>query len=87
MTTEKAVGLAMNMARKTAKPRTITDILTALSVCLTFLSMIPYQLGDAATIISPEWKGRLVLIGTFSTVALQVIRPYLPSPNQPKNTQ
>jgi hypothetical protein len=66
------------------KTRNVTDILTAIASVLTVLAALPYELGDVATIIPPSWKPHVALVGVIATVALRIIRPFLPSPNTPK---
>lgn len=68
---------------KTSKPRTLADLLIVLSVLLTVLAALPYQLGDLATLIPPDWKPVIALTGIIASTLLGAIRPYLPSPNAP----
>lgn len=81
--TTKIKTAARTAATKAAKPRVLVDFLTALSLLLTVVSGWSYQLGDIATVVPPEWKPKLAAAGAIATVALQLLRPFLPSPNQP----
>lgn len=85
MTTEQAKGAvkaaASTVARKSRKPRVIADLLIVLSVILTVLSALPYELGEIATTIPPDWKPVIALLGVIATTALGAIRPYLPNPD------
>jgi hypothetical protein len=51
---------------------TISGIGTAIFGLLTMLAALPYQLGDVATIIPPEYKSKVVAVGIFATFALRV---------------
>lgn len=79
-TVKAAAGRA---ARKTKKPRVAVDLLLVLSIVLTVLAALPYQLGELATIIPPSWKPAIALLGLVASMVLGAIRPYLPSPNVP----
>lgn len=41
---------------------------------LTALAAAPYSLGEVATIIPPEWKERVFVVGAIATMLLRVIR-------------
>ena len=41
---------------------------------LTALAAAPYTLGEVATIIPPEWKERVFVMGAIATMLLRVIR-------------
>ena len=49
--------------------KTVSAGITAL---LVGLSAAPYELGDVATIIPPEWKARLFTLSIISTFLLRV---------------
>lgn len=83
MNVESVKAAAGNAARKTAKPRVIVDLLTVLSVLLTVLAALPYQLGDISGTFPPSWKPGLTLAGIIASTLLAAIRPYMKSPNQP----
>ena len=51
---------------------TISGIGAAIFSVLTILAALPYQLGDLATIIPPEWKAKVVTIGIIATTLLRV---------------
>ena len=41
---------------------------------LTALAAAPYTLGEVATIIPPEWKEKVFVVGAIATMLLRVIR-------------
>lgn len=82
-TMESVKTAAGNAVAKSKKPRVIVDLLTVFSVVLTVLSALPYQLGEVATVIPPEWKPILTLTGIIAGTTLAAIRPYMKSPNAP----
>ncbi len=47
-------------------------IASTLVSALTILAALPYQLGELSTIIPPNWKPTIVVIGLISTIALRV---------------
>lgn len=51
------------------KTRLTADITSG----LTILAALPYELGEAATMIPPHWKQRVVVVGLIATVALRII--------------
>lgn len=51
---------------------TISGIGTAAATLLTTLAILPYQLGDIATIIPPEYKVIVFKVGAVATVILKV---------------
>ena len=53
---------------------------------LTALAAAPYSLGEAATIIPPEWKQRVFIAGAIATLILRVIRDNTPPPTQPSQS-
>lgn len=55
----------------------VTGIMEAIAGVLTVLAMLPYELGDLATKIDPNFKPMLVKIGLVSTFALVVINRLL----------
>lgn len=59
------------MSRKEA----ILKLCGAITSLLTVLSGVTYALGDAATIIPPEWKERVFLGSAFATVGLRAWMP------------
>jgi hypothetical protein len=50
----------------------VSGIGSAIFGLLTMLAALPYDLGNVATIISPEWKGKIVTVGIIATLALRV---------------
>ena len=52
---------------------------------LTALAAAPYTLGEVATIIPPEWKEKVFVVGAIATVILRIIRDNVPLTTQ--NTQ
>lgn len=50
----------------------LVAILGDLTFVLTLLASAPYELGEVATLFSPDLKGKLTAIGAFATVALKV---------------
>src|SRR5688572_11378549 len=56
---------------------TLAGIGTAIMGVLTGLAALPYELGDVATIISPEAKPWLVKVSGISTVILFLIKSAL----------
>lgn len=40
---------------------------------LTFLAALPYELGEVATIIPPEWKARLAVTSAIAALLLRVL--------------
>lgn len=51
---------------------TVSGIGTAIFGLLTALAALPYQLGDIATVIPPEWKSKVVTAGIIGTVGLKI---------------
>ena len=49
---------------------------------LTALAAAPYTLGEVATIIPPEWKERVFVVGAIATMLLRVIRDNGASPTK-----
>ena len=68
---------------QTKKPRVAVDLALVVSVVLTVLAALPYQLGDVATIIPAAWKPVIALAGVIASAVLGAIRPYMPSPHAP----
>lgn len=66
----------------TKKLRPLSDILAALSSFLAIAAALPYELGDVATIIPPEWKARVAVAGAVAACLQRVLRPYLPHPRK-----
>ena len=52
---------------------TLTGIGAAVTSTLTILAALPYQLGDAATVIPPEWKSKIVMTGLAASLVLRVL--------------
>jgi hypothetical protein len=52
---------------------TLSGIGAALTSALTAIAALPYQLGDVATIIPPQWKARVTIAGIVATVILKSI--------------
>jgi len=52
---------------------TLSGIGAALTSALTAIAALPYQLGDIATIIPPQWKARVTIAGIIATVILKSI--------------
>jgi hypothetical protein len=52
---------------------TLSGIGAALTSTLTVIAALPYQLGDLATIIPPEYKSRVVIAGLIATTILRVM--------------
>lgn len=50
----------------------ISGIGSAVFGLLTLLAALPYQLGDIATIIPPEYKAKIFLYGAAATSALRI---------------
>ena len=59
---------------------TLLKIGAALSSALTTLAVLPYQLGDIATIIPAEWKAKVTLVGIIATAILRVLGQTVPQP-------
>lgn len=53
---------------------TLSGIGAALMSALAGLAALPYQLGDVATIIPPEWKARVVMVSLCAAFALRVVQ-------------
>ncbi len=51
---------------------TVSGIGSAIFGLLTMLAALPYDLGNIATLIPPEWKSKLVTVGVIATLALRV---------------
>lgn len=51
----------------------LSAIGVAIMGLLTALAAAPYQLGDVATIIPPEWKAKLFLGSAIATFILKII--------------
>ncbi len=49
-----------------------TIVGATLTSALTILAALPYQLGDLATIIPPEWKPKVVAAGLIATTVLRI---------------
>jgi hypothetical protein len=60
-----------------------TRIAAAITSCLTMLAALPYELGEAATIIPPAWKARLVVVGLIATLILRAISSAQTPPPKP----
>jgi len=52
---------------------TVSQAGVAIFSLLTLLAALPYQLGEIATIIPPEWKSKVVAVGAFATLVLRLI--------------
>ncbi len=64
----------MNLAALRANWRTsLSGIGAALFTALTVIAALPYQLGDMATIIPPEWKPLVVKASVISALVLKII--------------
>lgn len=62
----------------------VVGVITELSAFLTLLSALPYELGDAASLLPPEAKKYVASIGVFATLALRLWKRYLePKPATP----
>lgn len=61
--------------------RTI-DILTAIAGGLTVLAMVPYE-KDLLGLFPPTWTPYLLVIGAVATVALRILKAFLPPPVPP----
>lgn len=46
---------------------------SALTSFLTIVAALPYELGDAATLIHPSWKAPVALASALATVILRTI--------------
>lgn len=51
---------------------TVSGIGAALFGLLTLLAALPYSLGDIATIIPPEWKGKIAALGLIAGTVLKI---------------
>lgn len=58
---------------------TLTGYATAITGLLTILAAAPYELGDLASIIPPEYKARLFAVGAVATFLLRIIRGHVTS--------
>lgn len=58
--------------KKRFKPRW-TGVGVALFSFVTALAALPYQLGDIATIIPPEWKAKVTAVGLGAAFVLRII--------------
>ena len=58
-------------------------VAATLTSSLTILAALPYQLGDLATIIPPEWKSKVVIAGLVATTILRLVNTKLTVPAQP----
>lgn len=47
------------------------------------LAALPYELGEAATIIPPAWKARIVVVGLIATLILRAISSAQTPPPKP----
>lgn len=48
------------------------------STFLTIVAAIPYELGAAAEMLPPIWKQRIVAVGVFATLALRLLKRFMP---------
>jgi hypothetical protein len=53
----------------------LRNIMAASTSFLAGLSALPYQLGDIATIIPPQWKSKLFLVCSIAALILRAIKP------------
>ena len=51
---------------------TVSGIGSALFGLLTMLAALPYDLGNIATVIPPDWKSKIVTVGVVATLGLRV---------------
>lgn len=51
---------------------TVSGIGSALFGFLTIMAALPYELGNVALLIPPEYKAKVVLLGSIATVILRV---------------
>lgn len=56
-----------------------------LTSLLTMLAALPYQLGDLATIIPPDWKAKVFVVGAIATVVLRLWNTNMGAPQPPTN--
>jgi hypothetical protein len=64
---------------------TFSGIAGTLTSALTVIAALPYQLGDLATLVPPEWKARVVVLGLAATTILRIINSIVQkdAPKQP----
>lgn len=81
----QTVTSATKRAAATArKPRNAVDLSLVVTIVLTVLAALPYELGKVATVVfPPEWKPYVAGIGTLAATILGILRPFLRSPNLP----
>jgi hypothetical protein len=60
------------------------SLLAAIFSTLTILAALPYDLGNQATIIPPELKPKVVIIGLISTIILRIWNSIVPKQTEPK---
>jgi len=56
----------------------------AVASTLTILAALPYTLGELATVIPPDWKPKVVLIGLVASVGLRIWNSVVPKQTEPK---
>lgn len=60
-------------------------VAATLTSSLTVLAALPYQLGDIATIIPPNWKSKVVVAGLVATTILRIVNTKITLPQPPPN--
>jgi hypothetical protein len=53
---------------------TLSGVGAAFVAMLAAFAALPYQLGDVATLIAPEWKARISVAGFIAAFVLRVIQ-------------
>lgn len=56
------------------------DISTAICSLLASLAVAPYELGDVALLIPPEWKAKVFFTSAIAAFLLRVIKKAQPKP-------
>lgn len=62
-----------------------TKLSAALASFVTVLAMMPYELGQIATVFPPAWKPYLTVIGALATVFLRLYNSNEKPPTPPSD--
>ena len=57
-------------------PSTRTALLSDLTATLTILAALPYELGEMANVLPPEWKKWVAIIGACATLGLRIVKRF-----------
>lgn len=51
-----------------------TAVASEITAFLTILAALPYELGEVANILPPEWKKAVAIAGAFATLGLRIVK-------------